>query len=114
MLGAKMIEPKVIPENLTVDKSDDCSDTDGETLAHMRDCERRWNARRVSEALSFLKTTNLIVEWDQQTSAIMIQAGRYEFFYYPQSQKWRQRGKTTYYRCKSPQDLYERFLKKHL
>ena len=91
--------------------SENDSDTDGEAYAMIRLGDKISNLLHYAENRKTLQERG--VSFTEIPGGFIIQSpkipGR-RFYYYPHSSKWRQEGKSQYYRCKDTNDLLDRFI----
>lgn len=85
--------------------------TDGEMHSYMRLVHQERTIIEYAKDRKILLDRNC--SFEEIPGGFIIQspkmAGR-RFYYYPGSRKWRQEGKSQYYRCKNTNDLLDRFI----
>lgn len=86
-------------------------DTDGEAFAMMRLSEKIGNIRHYARNRKILIDRK--VSFEEISGGFIINSPKISgrrYYYYPGSLKWRQEGKSQYYRCKNTNDLLDRFI----
>lgn len=86
-------------------------DTDGEMYAFMRLQEQISNLKDYARNRKCLKDRQ--ISFTEIPGGFIIQSPTIsyrKFYYYPGSLKWRQEGKSKYYRCKNTNDFLDRFV----
>lgn len=85
--------------------------TDGQMYQFMRLMEKK------SSIIEYAKHRKIFEEhkisFEQIPGGFIIQSPKFSYrryYYYPQSKKWRQEGKSKYYFCKNTDDLINRFI----
>jgi hypothetical protein len=112
---------EVIPEEIreTIDRIDKELqalneveiDTDGDTYRYMRLIDQRHRIILYSKEKEALKSRG--ISFQEIDGGFIIQSPKLSnrrFYYYSNSGKWRQEGKSKYYRCKDVNDLLDRFV----
>ena len=87
-------------------------ETDGEMYAEMHKAEQAARDRRMVETRNQLDERGIKYQAISGGYIISSPANYNRFYYYPSSDKWRQEGKSKYYRCKGIIDLLDRFIVK--